>query len=327
MTVLADHVGPWTVDGVLALPEDTHHRIELPAGSLLLSPHPDVPHQRAGSRLARLLAAAVDAAGVPFEVLAAVNVLVPDGLLIPDLVVADAAAAAAAGTTLSARDIVVAIEIASPSTRVTDKKMKPSIPAGAGSSRSDKKGQCAGRDHPRGRGEQRTSSRGPRGMAGPSPRARGAAWCVQRQARRAGTIPAGAGSRMLMRLPSLPDGDHPRGRGEQTAGMSKITGKYGTIPAGAGSSRQAPDRGPGRWDHPRGRGEQSTANPTDANTAGPSPRARGAVTDMSPYSCRLGTIPAGAGSSPTRSTTSSGRRDHPRGRGEQDPREGGRCRT
>ncbi|MGW2545247.1 Uma2 family endonuclease [Kitasatospora sp. NPDC001574] len=57
--------------------------------------------------------------------------VVPDGLLIPDLVIADAAAAAEAGTTLSAHDIVVAIEIASPSTRVTDKKMKPSLYAAA----------------------------------------------------------------------------------------------------------------------------------------------------------------------------------------------------
>ena len=126
----ADHSGPWTVDDVLALPEDTHHRIELVGGALLMSPNPGVPHQRASSRLWALLDAAVAAAGAPFEVLEAVNVVAPDGLLIPDPVIADA------GTTLSAHDIAVAIEIASPSTRVTDektdKKMKPSLYAAAG---------------------------------------------------------------------------------------------------------------------------------------------------------------------------------------------------
>ncbi|MFJ4188243.1 Uma2 family endonuclease [Kitasatospora sp. NPDC089509] len=39
---------------------------------------------------------------------------------------------AGAGTTLCAHDIVVAIEIASPSTRVADKKMRPSLYAAAG---------------------------------------------------------------------------------------------------------------------------------------------------------------------------------------------------
>ncbi|WP_457034193.1 Uma2 family endonuclease, partial [Kitasatospora sp. P5_F3] len=53
-------------------------------------------------------------------------------LLIPDLVVADAPAAAEAGVTLSVHDIVVAIEIASPTTRVTDKKMKPLLYAAVG---------------------------------------------------------------------------------------------------------------------------------------------------------------------------------------------------
>ncbi|MFJ9523764.1 Uma2 family endonuclease [Kitasatospora sp. NPDC101801] len=113
----------------MALPEDTCHRIELVGGALLMSPNPGVPHQRASSRLWALLDAAITASGAPFEVLEAVNVVVPDGLLIPDLVIA---AAASAGTTLGAHDIVVAVEIASPSTRVTDKKMKPALYAAAG---------------------------------------------------------------------------------------------------------------------------------------------------------------------------------------------------
>ncbi|MFC8720823.1 Uma2 family endonuclease [Kitasatospora sp. NPDC057198] len=121
--------GGWTVGEVLDLPEDTHHRVELLGGTLLLSPRESVPHQRAAGRLAVLLGAAATA---PFEVLEAVNVLVPDGLLIPDLVVADAAAAAEAGATLHADDVVVAIEIASPSTRVIDRRTKPGLYAAAG---------------------------------------------------------------------------------------------------------------------------------------------------------------------------------------------------
>ncbi|MFD4905222.1 Uma2 family endonuclease [Kitasatospora purpeofusca] len=129
---VTEHSGPWTVEDVLALPEDPRNRIELVGGALLMSPSPGVPHQRASLRLAMLLSLAIDNAEAPFEALEAVNVIVPDGLLIPDLVIADTGAAAEAGTTLNADDIVVAIEIASPSTRVTDKKMKPALYAAAG---------------------------------------------------------------------------------------------------------------------------------------------------------------------------------------------------
>ncbi|WP_228718008.1 Uma2 family endonuclease [Kitasatospora acidiphila] len=97
-----------------------------------MSPNPGVPHQRTNLSLAMLLVAAIKRAGAPFEVLQAVNVVIPDGLLTPDLVIADAAAADRAGTTLSAHDVAVAIEIASPSTRVADKRLKPSLYAAAG---------------------------------------------------------------------------------------------------------------------------------------------------------------------------------------------------
>ncbi|MGR6998898.1 Uma2 family endonuclease [Yinghuangia aomiensis] len=65
--------------------------------------------------------------------LEAVNVVVPDGLLIPDLVparcVADADAAADA--TLRADDVALVVEIASLSTRASDRKMKPALYAAA----------------------------------------------------------------------------------------------------------------------------------------------------------------------------------------------------
>ncbi|MEW1914477.1 Uma2 family endonuclease [Kitasatospora sp. NPDC085895] len=128
--LLSGHLGPWTVDDVLALPE-APSRIELVGGALLLSPNPDVPRQRARSALAARLAQAAEAGAAPLEVLPAVPVLVPDGLLIPDLVVVDAAAAAEATSALDAGAVVVAIEITTPSTRMTDTVLKPALYATA----------------------------------------------------------------------------------------------------------------------------------------------------------------------------------------------------
>ncbi|MEU2511730.1 Uma2 family endonuclease [Streptomyces syringium] len=124
--------GHWTRAAVLALPEDRRRRTELVGGALLTSPGLGVPHQRASKRLTALLDAAVETAAAPVEVLEAVNVVVPDGLLIPDIAVVDAEAAASAGLTVDAHDVLVVIEIASPSTRVTDRKMKPALYAAAG---------------------------------------------------------------------------------------------------------------------------------------------------------------------------------------------------
>ncbi|MFF8787447.1 Uma2 family endonuclease [Streptomyces sp. NPDC015125] len=86
----------------------------------------------ASRRLAALLEAAADAAGAPVEILEAINLVVPDGLLIPDIAVCDADAAADADPTVPAHDVLLVVEIASPSTRVTDRKMKPALYAAAG---------------------------------------------------------------------------------------------------------------------------------------------------------------------------------------------------
>lgn len=132
MSVAYEHVGPWTVADVLALGENTHQRVELVEGTLMMSPAPSVPHQRASRRLAALLEQAATEAEAGLEVLEAVNVLMPDGLLIPDLVVADAATAAEAGVTLDNAAVVLVVEIASPATRLADRKLKPALYAAAG---------------------------------------------------------------------------------------------------------------------------------------------------------------------------------------------------
>ncbi|MFB8314697.1 Uma2 family endonuclease [Streptomyces sp. NPDC055961] len=131
MSVAHSHVGPWTLDDVLALPEDTMQRIELVGGQLMMSPAPGLPHQRASHRLHVLLEQAAAKTGAAVEVFEAINIVVPDGLLIPDLAVIDAAAAGET-TAVHAHDVLMVVEIASPSTRIVDKKLKPSLYAAAG---------------------------------------------------------------------------------------------------------------------------------------------------------------------------------------------------
>lgn len=85
---IAQHHGPWTVADVLALPEDRTRRYELLGESLVMSPAPGLRHQRAGFRLHVALDAAAEA-GAAVEVLEAINVTLPSGLVVPDIVVAD----------------------------------------------------------------------------------------------------------------------------------------------------------------------------------------------------------------------------------------------
>lgn len=89
MSVASDHTGPWTVADVLALPEDRTMRYELLGESLIMSPAPGIRHQRASFRLHVALDTAARAVGAPVEILEGVNVVLPSGLVAPDLVVAD----------------------------------------------------------------------------------------------------------------------------------------------------------------------------------------------------------------------------------------------
>ncbi|WP_030022268.1 Uma2 family endonuclease [Streptomyces monomycini] len=122
-----DHYGPWTIEEVLALGEDRGQRRELMGEALLMSPAPGSKHQRASFRLASLLDAAIVSTGAPAEVLEAVNVILPDGLFIPDVAVVDAAAAAQDPTNFDAEAVLLVVEIVSPSSsgRRTDRLLKP----------------------------------------------------------------------------------------------------------------------------------------------------------------------------------------------------------
>ncbi|GCD43694.1 Uma2 family endonuclease [Streptomyces paromomycinus] len=102
--------------------------------ALLLSPAPGSKHQRASSRLRQKLDAAVEAVGAPAEVLGAVNVILPDGLFVPDIAVVDAAAADEDPVNADAEAVLLVVEIVSPSSsgRRTDRLLKPPYYAEAG---------------------------------------------------------------------------------------------------------------------------------------------------------------------------------------------------
>ncbi|AXI78201.1 Uma2 family endonuclease [Peterkaempfera bronchialis] len=122
-----DHSGVWTIEDVLALDDDGKHRFELWGDALVMSPSAGFKHQRASRRLANLLEAAADAFGAPVEVMEAVNVVLPSGLLVPDIAVVDASAAATDPVTCDGEAVWFVVEVVSPSPagRRIDRKVKP----------------------------------------------------------------------------------------------------------------------------------------------------------------------------------------------------------
>ncbi|MFF2431979.1 Uma2 family endonuclease [Streptomyces mirabilis] len=124
MSVATDHTGPWTVADVLALSEDRTTRYELLGESLVMSPAPGIRHQRASFRLHVILDAAARAAGAPVEVLEAINVTLPSGLVVPGLVVTDAGATVKDTVSVDADAVQLVVELVSPGNTM-DRKFKP----------------------------------------------------------------------------------------------------------------------------------------------------------------------------------------------------------
>src|ERR1700742_935526 len=120
MAVPADtfpqHPANWTLEEVLALPEDQGSRVELVDGTVIVSPAPTSKHQRV---LQRLQVALLDGTPPEFESLPGVNVVLNGSrLLIPDLAVVTEPGADTVyyrGT-----ELLMAVEIHSPSTRTYD---------------------------------------------------------------------------------------------------------------------------------------------------------------------------------------------------------------
>ncbi|ADJ44094.1 hypothetical protein AMES_2271 [Amycolatopsis mediterranei S699] len=119
----------WTVDEVLALPEEqtSLQRLELVDGVLLMGPAPTSVHQRLLQKLQFAFASALPDGT---ELLPGVNIRVgTQRLLIPDLVILDCPGIDTVAYTAS--DVLLAAEIASPSTRIQDRVLKRAIYAEA----------------------------------------------------------------------------------------------------------------------------------------------------------------------------------------------------
>jgi Uma2 family endonuclease len=124
------HFGPWTEEDLVGLP-DGARRCELLEGTLLVKPPHGVPHQRFGGRLfGALLAAETPELMVVQEI----GIRLPEEtMFIPDILVArrDVAKANTSGI-LEAADVVLAVEIVSPGSRIMDRLTKPAVYAAAG---------------------------------------------------------------------------------------------------------------------------------------------------------------------------------------------------
>ena len=119
----------WTVDGVLAMPEEQtlRQRVELLDGVLLVSPWPGLEHQRL---LGKLQFALVPALPDDTELLPGVNVRLGERrLFTPDLVIVTCPAVDTVA--YPANEVLLAAEIASPSTKVQDRVLKRAIYAEA----------------------------------------------------------------------------------------------------------------------------------------------------------------------------------------------------
>ncbi|WP_246258003.1 Uma2 family endonuclease [Amycolatopsis anabasis] len=126
--LLPKHHGEWTVEDVLALPEDNGNRIELVDGALLVTPAPTSGHQRLLHRLQLRMDAAVPPGT---ELLPGVNIRLGERrLLIPDFVVVTCPGVDT--VYFDAADVLLAAEIESPSTKVTDRVLKRELYADCG---------------------------------------------------------------------------------------------------------------------------------------------------------------------------------------------------
>jgi Uma2 family endonuclease len=121
--------GGWTTDDLDALPEDGLRR-ELLDGVLLVSPSPTDIHQIIA---ARLMVALEETCPRDLQVTQAVEVRIgPRRSFIPDVLVATDAAASRRARYYSPQEVVLAVEVVSPTSQSMDRVMKPVLYAKAG---------------------------------------------------------------------------------------------------------------------------------------------------------------------------------------------------
>ena len=190
------------------------------------------------------------------------------------------------------------------------------IPACAGSTSMSAAYLSLSRDHPRMCGEHSPSVTPPAVNTGSSPHVRGALQIGVLPVSISGIIPACAGSTGgLWGGSPCGLGSSPHVRGALRL-LSTARAERGIIPACAGSTGWR-----GRWrfprrDHPRMCGEHLAQNGTQGLQTGSSPHVRGALVLLSAAGELDGIIPACAGSTRSRCSTSISGRDHPRMCGE-----------
>jgi len=124
------HVGPWTEEDLVGLPDDGQ-RYELLEGALLVNPPAGGRHQRISLRLAGRLDADAPAGLVAVE---ALGVRIPGGsVLVPDVLVAERQAVLGNDSgVLDASVVHLVVEIVSPGSRTQDRLTKPALYAEAG---------------------------------------------------------------------------------------------------------------------------------------------------------------------------------------------------
>jgi Uma2 family endonuclease len=126
--LLPRHSGTWTLDDVLALPEDQSQRVELIDGSLIVSPLGTSYHQ---ALIGDVYAALRSACPPGHKATVELNVGLPRGvLLIPDFTVTKRPDFK--GLVCPAEDLLLVGEVASPSTRFKDYGVKRQRYAEAG---------------------------------------------------------------------------------------------------------------------------------------------------------------------------------------------------
>ena len=185
---------------------------------------------------------------------------------------------------------------------------------GAPSRTQPGRGRCW--DHPRIRGEHDRAQLRALGECGSSPHTRGARLREAPRGGRRWIIPAYAGSTRFWQFLATRSRDHPRIRGEHRAVSTRGWRKAGSSPHTRGALRQAH----GALGFPRiiPAYAGSTRSPCRRTTgsAGSSPHTRGAQEARRPRRRESRIIPAYAGSTWRTVKLWSGKRDHPRIRGE-----------
>lgn len=122
------HPADWTLEEVLALPEDQGSRVELIDGTVIVSPAPTSKHQRVLHRMQLTMDSAIPP---DCELLPGVNVVLSGArLLIPDLTVVTVPDADT--VYYKGDEVLMAVEIHSPSTRAYDRALKRQLYAEAG---------------------------------------------------------------------------------------------------------------------------------------------------------------------------------------------------